>query len=424
MNLPRFSVRHIVPVNLMMAAVLLAGCFAAITLRRQFFPEVKPNAAIISLSLPGASPEEVEETLAIKVEDAIAGLREVEEIQTNLIEGGGTITITFRDEIDDVGAAVDEVERTVDALQDLPEDAEDIQVFEMKNQLPVIMLLAYGNVDEEVLKRTARNIRDDLRSLPRMGEVRLGGVRDYELAIEPDTSELIRHGISLPEVSNIVSTWLADMPGGSLRSAGSTVGIRTLGVPERSSSIRDIVIRALPDGEVITVGDIATVSEGFVDSPVRIRYDGKPAANLTVSKIGSQDIVLMARMVRSYVKGRRGEPLESSGLDQLLNPSVKEAWELGYGQRGTLPADVDVDTMTDLARFVEGRLSLLTENAIYGSILVFLTLLIFLNLRAALWVGIGLTTAMCGDARGDAAPRSHAQPADHVRIDHRHRPPG
>ncbi|MEE2906907.1 MAG: efflux RND transporter permease subunit, partial [Planctomycetota bacterium] len=396
MNLPRFSVRHIVPVNLMMAAVLVAGVISAITLRRQFFPEVKPSGAIIRLILPGASPEEVEDNLAIKVEDAVAGLREVDEIRSNLTEGGGTIEVTFHDEIDDIAGAVDEVERTVDALQDLPEEAEDIQVFEVEHQLPVIMLLAYGDVDEEVLKRTARNIRDDLRSLPRMGEVSLGGVRDYELAVEPDTSELVRHGISLPEVSAAVSRWLVDVPGGSLRSAGSTVGIRTLGVPEQGSAIRDIVIRAMPDGEVITVGDVATVSETFVDSPIRIRYDGKPAANLTVSKIGSQDIVLMARMVRAYVNGRRGEPLEASGLDNLINPTVKEAWTLGHAQRGTLPEGVNVDTMTDLARFVEGRLSLLTENAFYGAILVFLTLLLFLNWRAAFWVGIGLVTAMCG----------------------------
>ena len=396
MNLPRFSVKNIVPVNLIMVAILIAGCISALTLRRQFFPEVTPGGAIVRLYLPGASPEELEENMAIKVEDALAGMREIDEIRTNITEGMATIDVTFHDEVDDVSAAVEEVESVIDRLQDLPDEAEDIAVTEMESQLPVIMLLTYGDVDEEVLKRTVRNIRDDLRSLPRMGEVRTGGVRDYELAVEPDTSELIRHGISLPEVSNAVSRWLAEVPGGSLRSAGSTVGIRTLGVPEQAAAIRDIVIKALPDGEVLTVGDVATVSETFVDSPVRIRYGGKPAANLTVSKIGGQDIVLMARMVRAYVKGRSGESHGHSGFDLMLNPTIKQAWELGYEQRGTLPPGVQLDTMTDLARFVEGRLALLSENAFYGAILVFLTLLVFLNWKCAFWVGIGLTTAMCG----------------------------
>ena len=396
MNLPRFSVRHIVPVNLIMIAVLIAGCFAAITIRRQFFPEVKPDGAIIQLYLPGASPEQLEDNMAIKVEDALAGMREVDEIRTNLTEGMGTIEVTFHDEITDIEKAVKDVERTIDRLQDLPDDAEDISVTEMQSQLPVIMLLTYGDVDEEVLKRTARNVRDDLRSLPRMGQVAMGGVRDYELAVEPDTSELIRHGISLPEVSSAVSRWLAEVPGGSLRSSGSTIGIRTLGVPEQAAAIRDIVVRAMPGGEVIRVGDLATVSETFVDSPVRIRYGGEPAANLTVSKIGSQDIVLMARMVRAYVKGRLGESHGLSSFDLMLNPTIKQAWQLGYSQKGSLPAGVSLDTMTDLARFVEGRLALLTENAFYGAVLVFLTLLIFLNWRCAFWVGIGLVTAMCG----------------------------
>ena len=162
----------------MMVAVLVAGTISAITLRRQFFPEVSPNGAIIRLILPGASPEEVEDNLAIKVEDVLAGMREVDEISANLTEGGGTITVSFHDEVDDIEAAVEEVERAIDRLQDLPEEAEDITVREMESQLPVIMLLAYGDVDEEVLKRAARNVRDDLRSLPRMGEVSLGGVRD------------------------------------------------------------------------------------------------------------------------------------------------------------------------------------------------------------------------------------------------------
>jgi len=395
-NLPRFSVKNIVPVNLIMVAILIAGCISALTLRRQFFPEVTPGGASVRLYLPGASPEELEENMVIKVEDALAGMREIDEIRTNITESQAMIDVTFHDEIDDISAAVEDVESVIDRLQDLPDDAEDISVTEMENQLPVIMLLTYGDVDEEVLKRTARNIRDDLRSLPRMGSVTSGGVRDYELAVEPDTSELIRHGISLPQVSEAVSRWLAEIPGGSLRSAGSTVGIRTLGVPEQAAAIRDIVIKAMPDGEVLKVSDVATVSETFVDSPVRIRYAGKPAANLTISKIGAQDIVLMARMVRAYVKGRAGNDHGHSSFDLLLNPTIREAWELGYSKRGTLPEGVELDTMTDLARFVEGRLALLSENAFYGAILVFLTLLIFLNWKCAFWVGIGLITAMCG----------------------------
>ena len=185
MNLPRFSVNNIVPVNLIMVAILIAGCISALTLRRQFFPEVTPGGATVRLYLPGASPEELEENMVIKVEDALAGMREIDEIRTNITESQANISVTFHDEVDDIPTAVEDVERVLDRLQDLPDEAEDISVTEMENQLPVIMLLTYGDVDEEILKRTARNIRDDLRSLPQMGEVATGGVRDYELASNP-----------------------------------------------------------------------------------------------------------------------------------------------------------------------------------------------------------------------------------------------
>jgi HAE1 family hydrophobic/amphiphilic exporter-1 len=104
-SLPRFSVRNPVPVNLVMMAILLFGAWSAMSLRREFFPEVTPSRASISLPYPGASPEEVEDALAIKVEDALAELKEIDEIRTNLVEGGGSITVTFREEVGGIDEA-------------------------------------------------------------------------------------------------------------------------------------------------------------------------------------------------------------------------------------------------------------------------------------------------------------------------------
>ena len=163
MSLPRFSVRNPVPVNIIMVAILLFGVWSALTLRREFFPDIAPDRASISLPYPGASPEEVEESLARKVEDAVYELKEVDEIRTNLVEGGGSITVTFREEIADIDAAVDEVERAVLSLQDLPEDADRLQVTKVENQLPVIMVEIYGDADDEVLKQAARAARAEPR---------------------------------------------------------------------------------------------------------------------------------------------------------------------------------------------------------------------------------------------------------------------
>ena len=380
-----------------MVAILLFGVWSALTLRREFFPDIAPDRASISLPYPGASPEEVEESLARKVEDAVYELKEVDEIRTNLVEGGGSITVTFREEITDIDAAVDEVERVVLSLQDLPEDADRLQVTKVENQLPVIMVEIYGDADDEVLKQAARATRDELRMLPGMGQLVFGGgIRNYEIRVEVDRDAMVRYGISLPVVSTAVSRWMREIPGGSIQTSGGTIGIRTMGVSEESESIRDIVVTAEADGDVVRLGDIARVYRAFVDYPVKVRFNRAPSVSLTALRAGKQDIVKMARLVRAYVDGRNGEPLTISAMDMMINPDVKKAWDLGANSTHVLPPGVEMTTFTDLARFVEGRLGLLAENAVYGAVLVFLTLMVFLNWRAAFWVGMGLVIAFSG----------------------------
>ncbi len=407
MSLPAFGVRKPVPVNLLMIAMLLAGLAASVTLRRQFFPESEPEMAQVTLPYPGASPEEIEETLARKVEDAIADLDEVDELTTSINEGGGFISVKFRENIRSVTRATDEVEREIESLTDLPEDAERIEVTEFENRLPVIMVSLFGEVDEEELKTTIRGIRDDLKTLPGMGEVLPSGIRDYEIRVDVDPAALIEHRVSLPQVSDAIRGWMSDIPGGSVRGTVGNVTVRTLGVEERSEAIRDIVVKATSDGQSLRVGDIATVREDFVDSQIETRFNGAPSVSLTVFKVGAQDIVEMAEMVRAYIAARRGDPFLPKFIDKLGPPAEdgaapemmskqRQAYELGLKSTVPLPKNAQITTHSDLARFVEGRLDLLVRNAGFGAILVFATLLVFLNWRVAFWVGIGLTTALSG----------------------------
>jgi multidrug efflux pump subunit AcrB len=394
-SLPGFGVRNPVPVNLLMAALLLAGGFCAVNLRRQFFPDIEPEAATVSLVYPGATPIEIEETMAIKVEDAVAELDEVDKLRTSISEGGGGITVEFREGISDVSKAVDEVERAIDALRDLPADAERIRVTELEARLPVIMLSIHGDADEAVLKRLIRQIHDELRTLPGMGEVVISGTREYEIRVDLDADSLLMHGISLPQVSDSISAWMAEVPGGSVRSASGNVNVRTIGVANQAEAVRNIVVKADGSGQAIRVADIGTVEESFIDSQLITRFNGDPSATITVFKVGDQDIVKMAEMVRAYADGRSGVPFEGRGMETVMETGRRKAHALGV-TAPPLPEAVSIQTHSDLARFVEGRLSLLVENAFYGAILVFGTLLIFLNWRVALWVGVGLATALAG----------------------------
>ncbi len=407
MSLARFGVRKPVPVNLLMTAILLAGLVSGMSLRREFFPESDPDMATVRLPYPGVTPDELEETLAIKVEDKLIDLDEIKEIRSTLTEGGGGITVEFHEDADP-DEALDEIERAIDALTDLPEESEKIQAQLMEPKLPVIRVALYGDLDEQAMKRAIRGVRDDLRELPGMGEILVEGVRDYEIRVDVRSGALLEHGLSLPKVADTVRRWMTDIPGGTVRTGTGNVKVRTMGVDESASRIRDILLTSDTQGRSVRLGDIADVTDSFVDEQLYYRFNGQPAANLTVFKVGEQDIVKIAEMVRAYVDGQNAKPFIPASIPERLAsrfPSMKTtlggmdrmaAWELGGATLHPLPAGASLVTNTDLARFVEGRLELLLRNAKYGAILVFATLLLFLNWRVAMWVGVGLVTAIMG----------------------------
>lgn len=396
MSLPAFGVRNPVPVNLLMAAFIIAGIGFGLTLRREFFPESDPDQAVVTLPYPGATPQEVEESLAIKVEDVLIELDEVKELRSTLSEGGGMVTAEFHEGIDP-DEAYKEVEREVDALTDLPDEAESLQVQLLEPRLPVIQVAIYGNVSERALKQAMRGVKDDLRELPDMGELREGGAREYEIRVEVRQEALWQHGLSLPQVTQAVREAMRELPSGTVRSDTSNIKVRTLGVAERAETIADIPIKSMSDGSIVRLGEIANVSEDFVEGDSEARYNGYPSAVLTIYRVTGQDIVTMAEMVRAYVQGRHGEPFQPSHLlDYFTNTPRYQAWLLGKTSPHALPSGAKISAFSDLAVYVEGRLDLLIRNALAGTALVFLTLLFFLNWRVAVWVGIGLVTAISG----------------------------
>ena len=390
-----FGVRKPVPANLLMVALLLGGLVAGVSLRKQFFPEVDPENAVIRIVYPGASPEEVEETLALKIEDAVFDLDVVDDVKTELFEGGGAVSVNFVEGTDGQ-EAVDELERELAGLQDLPPEAEPLTVELIEPQLPVIQMAVFGPLDDAVLKEIAQSVKDDLAGLEGMGEIQVSGVRDYELSVDVQQSALIEQGLSLASVAQSVRQAMDEVPGGSVRNATGTSNLRTEGVAETADAVAEIVIASDPGGSVVRLGEVAEVREGFTDAGVVTRFNGEPGAYVTVFKKGRQDIVKIAEAVRAYVDARRGEPApELSWVQRRLKPHVAAGAELG-ARAPALPPGVQVARFTDLARFVEGRLDLLLRNALAGAVLVFATLALFLNPRTAFWVGVGLVTALGG----------------------------
>ncbi|MEO1583209.1 MAG: efflux RND transporter permease subunit [Planctomycetota bacterium] len=431
MSLPAFGVRKPVVANLVMFAIILAGVVFGVGLRREFFPEVNPSLVQVLAPYPGASPDEVESALATKIEDAVDSLDDIKEITSVVQEGLASVAIEF-DEGVDINEKVQEVKREMDALQDLPDESDRIIVSEIEPNLPTINVSLYGSTDEQTMKQAIRTIQDDLESIEGMGDLAIAGVRRDEIRIEVRPEAVVKHGLSLPAISERVRGDMLELPGGTLKSATSNVAVRTLGAEERAEQVRSIVVKAGEDGQVVRIGDIAEVQEGFADIDVRSRLNGEPAFSLTVFKVGEQDAVEIAELVKAYVAGVQGEPIDltigervssalggmavamqhgrASGLaraqgkppperpDQPAASARIEAYELGLerGRAGGVPPGAQIAVTTDLAKFIVGRLDLLTRNAAFGGLLVFLVLMLLLNWRVSFWVAVGLAVALIG----------------------------
>ena len=431
MSIPAFGVRKPVVANLVMFTIIIGGIVFGVGLRREFFPEVRPNLITIAAPYPGASPDEVEQALATKIEDAIDTLDDVKEINSTVSEGVASITIEFAEGID-IDQKVQDVKREMDALQDLPAEADRIIVDKIEPNLPTINVSLFGSVDERTMKRAIRQIKDDLESIEGMGDIGVSGVRRDEIRIEVRPESLIKHRLSLPAISERVRAEMLELPGGTLRSSTSNVAVRTLGAQEQAEQIRGIVVKAGDDGQVLRLSEIADIRETFADIDVRSRLNGEPAFSLTVFKVGKQDAVTIAELVKAYVLGVQGEPLELTAGERVATffagmrakrehqkavlaaeqagesrpdaPAASaasqriEAYELGLarGRAGGVPPGAQIAVTTDLAKFIVGRLDLLTRNALWGGLLVFLVLMLLLNWRVSFWVAIGLVVSVLG----------------------------
>ncbi|MFT5424449.1 MAG: HAE1 family hydrophobic/amphiphilic exporter-1 [Phycisphaerales bacterium] len=419
MSLARFGVRHPVVTNLVMFTIIGAGLIFGSRLTREFFPATNPTQVIVAAPYPGASPDEVETALAIKIEDAVKDLDKVKEITTTVREGSATVMVEFHDGVN-IDNKVADVKREIDALQDLPNAADRITVTKLEMNLPAIAMSLYGDADERTMKTFILSVREDLETIPGMGDISISGMRRDEIAVEVRQEDLLRHRLSITDVAGRITEAMRELPGGSVRTGTSTIAIRSVGVDERADEIRQIVVKASPGGESVRLGEVATVTSGFVDQPLRVRLNGKPAVSATVFKVGDDDIIQMAEEVKAYVKGRNNEPYAMSVREQLafkrlqsvaaaegrseaagdidirsLSPEAL-AWQVGHNAWRRGPPPGTFETTTDLARIVVGRLDLLTRNAMYGGALVFLILLVLLNWRVSFWVALGLVVSMLG----------------------------
>ena len=419
MSIPRLSVNNPVLVNMLMLVIVAAGGLLSITLVREMFPESRPRKLLISTVHPGVSPQEIEKAVTSRIEEAVRDVEGVEQVDSSISEGLSITLVTLFSDVKNVDLVLQDVKAEIDAIEDLPADAEKTTIKKLEPRLPVISVALYGAGDDAARKRAARALRDDLLRLPGVSDVELNGARDDEISVETRPEKLIEYDITFDEVAQAIRDTSVDVTGGQLESQPTLLPARMLGEKQRGKDLRQVVVRSLPDGRNIFLSDVADIRDAFVESDLEGFFNGSPAISCVVYKTLSQDAIRISQLVKAFIKGKQGVPFDPYGLQaarerpwyrrplavagaelsRLLNLLIGNPDPLEYYERSrSTPFDhrFQVALHTDLARFVEGRIDLMVDNGLQGLVLVLISLLVFLNWRVAFWAAAGLPVTFLG----------------------------
>ncbi len=359
--------KNTVAANLLAAAIVVGGLITLPGIRKEVFPEINPAMITVSVIYLGATPEEVEEAICSRIEEAVDGLDGVKEVTSSANEGAGAVSIELLTEADQQ-KALDDVRTRVDAITTFPENTEKPIVQRLEQRRQVINVAVSGNIDERSLKEIGERVREDLLDLPGLTQVELTNVRPYEISIDVSEHQLRRHGLTFNRVADAVRRSSLDLPAGSIKTSGGEILLRTKGQAYWGEEFENLVLMTRPDGSRVMLGDVADVVDGFADTDLEARFDGIPSALIKVFRVGNQSALDIASSVRSYIDA----------------------------EQSSLPAGVSMTAWQDDTVVLRGRLDLLLRNGFSGLLLVILVLALFMQLRVAFWVTLGIPISFLG----------------------------
>jgi len=365
-TLVAWFVRNPVAANLLMVGIIVAGLMSIFTRSTlEIFPEFDVDAITVGVSYRGATPLETEESVVSRIEEAVWDLEGIEEINGRAGEGGGSVTIEVEKGYD-ARELLDEVKNRIDAINTFPEDTEKPEISLNQRTTFVLNVAVSGDLTERDLRRKAEQIRDEIANIPGVTQVRTGGTRPYEIAIEAEEQDLLAYNLSLDEIANAIRRSSLDIPAGSIRTRGGDVLLRTKGQAYTGADFGALVLRTRPDGTRITISDVATITDGFEENEIAVRFNGRPAALVMVARTGDQSAIKVANLVKDYIAATTPEP------------------------------GIQLDVWNDQSEPIHGRLRTLLKSAWQGGLLVFLILGLFLRPKLAFWVVVGLAVAVLG----------------------------
>ncbi len=361
-----FAHNH-VAANLLMALLVAGGLMTLPTIRQEMIPDVDLDLVTASVVYPGASPEEVEEAIVVRVEEALDGLPGIKRLRSTASEGVGSVIVELRAG-EDVSRRLADIRARVDAIDNFPDEAKRPVVKQAEIGRIVLSIAVSGDVGEHTLKQSAEKVRDDLTALPGITQVEVRAARPYEIRLEVSEDALQRFGVTFDDVANAVRRASVDLPGGSVRAQGGEILLRAKGKADNAQAFGEIALISRNDGARLRVRDVARVIDGFAETDQAALFDEEPAVLVTVFQVGDEKMLDVSEITQAY---------------------IEEA-------RASLPPGLSLTVWMNAADLLDDRLGTMMSNARGGFILVLGVLAIFLRLRLALWVSLGIPIAFLG----------------------------
>jgi len=363
----KWFVYNPVAANLLMTVLVVGGLISLNNLRQEEFPEVELEIVTVSVPYLGATPEESELGVCIRIEEALEGTENVFKMTSTASEGSCSVQLEM-DSGSDMIKALNDIKSQVDSINTFPAETERPVVSQVAAVSQVADIVISGQTDERTLKTLAEQMREDIAAIEGISQVTMEYVRPDELTIEVSENTLRQYGLTLAAVADSIRRSSLDLPGGAIKAGGGEILVRTQGQYYRGEEFESIVVVTRGDGTALTLGELARVVDGFEEGDLRVRFNGTPAAMVRVYRIGNEDTIESSRKVNAY---------------------LEEA-------RARLPEGIELTLWRDSANELGARLDVLLMTALGGLTMVLLVLALPLRFRLAMWVAAGIPIALLG----------------------------
>jgi len=362
-------VNNPVAANILMIAIIAFGLYAVVKrIPLETFPAFESDVVNIAVVYPGATPKETEEGITIRIEDAIGDLPGIERISSDSAEGRSLVRAEILKQYDTT-KLLNEIKTRINGISSFPENAERPVVEQLIRTRDVITVVIYQNNSDEISLRTyTEKLRDEIRSLPNVTQVSMGGIRPWEISINVPEATLRQFDLTLDDISKVIRNASRDIPGGTIKTQSGDILVRALGQAYKKDDFASIKVISKRNGTSIRLDEIADINDGFNEDPLYSEFDGKKAAFINVARVGDQNAIELANTVKDYISTRME----------------------------TLPAGLYLTYWKDSSKTVKARLDTLTKSLVQGIGLVLLLLALFLRPDLAFWVSVGIPISFLG----------------------------